>query len=62
MKRSEFLTSFGHSKQGDLTEAKDDWKREDYWVKFLPHEHVSGQCHTYNPPFESEPGWEHGIR
>ena len=27
------------------------------WKKFIPHE-KSGSCETYDPPFESDPGYE----
>ena len=61
-KRTEILTSFVHSKTGDLLADKDNWKEDKYWVTSIPHVQFAGECHTYNPPFESEPGWKHGIR
>ena len=61
-KRNEILTGFVHSESGDMVADKDNWRKEYFWQTAIPHEHLSGQCHTYNPAFESEPGWRNGIR
>ena len=30
---------------------------EKFWTQFVPHETI-GPCYTYNPPFESDPGYD----
>ena len=36
--------------------AKDVLHEDKYWKRFIPHEN-SGPCETYDPPFQSEPGY-----
>ncbi len=35
---------------------------DSYWKVTVPHVQASGFCHTYNPQWESPPGWWYGIR
>ena len=35
---------------------------ESYWEVTAPHVEESGLCRTYNPAFQSRPGWWYGIR
>ena len=37
--------------------AKDVLHEDRYWKRFVPHE-KSGPCETYDPPSESDPGYE----
>ena len=31
-----------------------------YWSVSIPHE-LSGPCYTYDPPFDSDPGFDSGV-
>ena len=55
--RSNFLSVFQQRFVADQSE-KDVLHDDRYWKKqFIPHE-SSGPCETYDPPFESDPGYD----
>ena len=54
--RTNFLSGF--EKRFDIGESEKDVLHEDSsWKRSIPHEQ-SGPCETYDPPFESDPGYE----
>ena len=56
LNRSQYLTTFTQRFEKD--EAEVDILLEDkYWTKSIPHEQ-SGPCETYDPPFDSGPGYD----
>ena len=57
--KTEFLSTFEQrfmSGQSEYEMLRD----EKQWSQFVPHEN-SGPCYTYDPPFESDPGYEISI-
>ena len=54
--RTSFLSLFEQSFVTDQP-AIDVLHEDRYWKRFIPHER-SGPCETYDPPSESDPGYE----
>ncbi len=53
---------FTHPKEGGPINGIFMLHNESYWKISVPHIKLSGRCYTYDPPFESMPGWWYGIR
>ena len=56
LKRTDYLTVFEQRFVKDQTES-DILRNDKYWTKSIPHEY-SGPCETYDPPMQSDPGYE----
>ena len=56
LKRTDYLTVFEQRFVKDQTES-DILRNDKYWTKSIPHE-KSGPCETYDPPMQSDPGYE----
>ena len=54
VERTSFLTMFKQRFQIESPHI-DMLHRDEYWSTFVPNP-VSGPCHTYTPPFDSDPG------
>ena len=54
--RTTFLSMFEQRFITDQSE-RDVLHEDKYWKRSIPHEY-SGPCETYDPPFESDPGYE----
>ncbi len=53
---------FAHAEEGNPVAGKQKLYDPQFWKRSVPHVRESGICHTYDPPFESMPGWWYGIR
>ena len=61
--REDFLTLFSHPSDASGPGLHNNWVSNDtMWTKTVPHIWLSGECNTYDPPFESLPGKWYGIR
>ena len=56
LKRTDYLTVFEQRFVKDQPE-NDILRNDKYWTKSIPHEY-SGPCETYEPPMQSDPGYE----
>ena len=56
LKRTDYLTVFEQRFVKDQPE-NDILRNDKYWTKSIPHEY-SGPCETYDPPMQSDPGYE----
>ena len=54
--RTHYLTTFKQRFENDKPE-KEILLADKYWTKSIPHEQ-SGPCETYDPPFDSGPGYD----
>ena len=54
--RTHYLTTFKQRFENDKPE-KEILLEDKYWTKSIPHEQ-SGPCETYDPPFDSDPGYD----
>ena len=54
--RTDYLTVFEQRFVKDQAE-NDILHNDQYWTKSIPHE-KSGPCETYDPPMQSDPGYE----
>lgn len=61
-RRTDFLSVFSHSPDGDPSKGVDVLNNDSYWVETIPHVKYTGMCHTYNPPFSSKPSVWNGLR